>query len=99
MFSHLSNHVWEASTHSSNTTKCVSTEYRTVLLTYPRQGCQDVEDKLGELVRWLSKLKDSVTTTNADGNREEAERHDQLARFVSNAYRLTGTTQLSTLDC
>ena len=53
---------------------------RTISLTYPSQGCKDVEDKLGELVLWLTKLNESVTTTNADDNPEEAERREQLIR-------------------
>jgi hypothetical protein len=45
------------------------------------QGCKGVEEKLGDLVTWLTKLKDSITTTTTDDDCEEAERHEQLARF------------------
>ena len=68
---------------SSNTTKCVYIESSTIPLIYPSQGCKEVEEGLGDLVLWLTKLKNSVTIASADGNREEAERREQLTRFVS----------------
>ena len=83
---------------SSNTMKYVSVESRAISLISPFQGCKDVEEKLLELVMWLSKLKDSVVTTSADVNGEEAKRRDQLARFLSYPCCLAGTTQFSTLD-
>lgn len=47
------------------------------------QESKDVEEKLGDLIPWLNKLKGSVTTARPDDSREEAERHEQLTRFVS----------------
>lgn len=82
---------------SSSTMKCVFIESRTTSLTYPFQGCKDVEDKLGELVLWLTKLKDSVANS-ADSNPQETERRNQLTRFVSYPYRsIADSSQLSVL--
>ena len=47
----------------------------------PSQGYKDVEDKLEDLVIWLTKLKNSVTSGIDSG--EEAKRREQLARFLS----------------
>ena len=80
---------------SSNAMKCVSIESCTASLTDPFQGCKDVEDKLGELVLWLIKLKDNVTTTGANGNPQEAKGRDQLTRFVSHPYRFIDSSQWS----
>jgi hypothetical protein len=44
-------------------------------------GYKGVEENLGDLVTWLTKLKDSIATTTTDDDREEAERREQLARF------------------
>lgn len=41
---------------------------------YPSQGCKNVEEKLGDLVLWLTESKDSVATTNGDNNCEEVEK-------------------------
>ena len=92
MLTRLSNRVWEASTRSSNTMKWVSIGSLTNPLTYPPQGCKDVEDKLGDLVVWLTKLKDSVTTISADGNHDEAERRKELARFLSHPRHLVDSS-------
>ena len=54
----------------------------------PSQQSKDVEEKLEELIPWLTKLKDGVTTPGADDNHEEAERRERLARFVSYPYRI-----------
>ena len=62
------------------------------------QGCKDVEDNLRDLVLWLTKLKDSLTTTSSDNNREEAERRNQLTRFPSYPYRITDSTQPPVVD-
>ena len=97
MLSRLSNHVWEVSTPWSNTTKCASIESLTISLTHPSQGCTDVENKLGDLVIWLTKLKDSVFTTSAGDNREEAGRREQLTRFLSYPHRLADSAQSSFL--
>ena len=83
---------------SSNTTKLVSVRSRTIPLTYPSQGCKDVEDKLGDLVVWVTKLNNSVTTISADGNREEVERRKQLARFQFHPHRLVDWSQSFALD-
>ena len=47
------------------------------------QESKEVEGKLENLIPWLTKLKDSVTRSDADGTHEEAERREQLTRFVS----------------
>ena len=91
---HLSNHVWEVSMPSSNTMTCVlSIESNPISLTYPSQGCKDVEDKLGDLVLWLIKLKDSVTATSADDNPQEAQRREHLTRFPSPFHPLSDPSQ------
>jgi len=51
-------------------------------LTDAPQESKDVEDKLGSLTPWLTKLRDSVTKGGADCTHEEAERRDRLTRFV-----------------
>ena len=68
--------------------KCVSVESLANPLTYPSQGCKDIEDKLGDLIIWLTKLMDNVTTTSADGNHDEAERRKELARFLLHSRHL-----------
>lgn len=69
---------------SSNTTTCVSVgpRHATTLLTDLLQQCKDVEDKLKDLIPWLTKLKDSVMATSADGNHEETKRLEQLTQCV-----------------
>jgi len=52
-------------------------------LTDLSQESKDVEDKLGELIPWLIKLENSVMAASADGNREEAERRENLTQYVS----------------
>jgi len=54
----------------------------------PSQKSKDVEDKLGDLIPWLIRLKDSVATANASDNHEEAGRYEQLIQFVSRVYCL-----------
>ena len=36
-----------------------------------------------DLIPWLTKLKDNMTTPSTDNNPEEAERREQLTRFAS----------------
>lgn len=60
----------------------------TAPLMYPSQQSKDVEEKLGDLIPWLIRLKDSVATVNASDNHEEARRYEQLIRFVSRPYCL-----------
>ena len=79
----LSNRVWEASTRSSSTTRYDTSDLSWTGLIDFSQQCKDVEDKLGDLIPWLIKLKDSVTTASADGNHEEATRREQLTRYAS----------------
>ena len=55
--------------------------------------CKDVEDELGDLVPWLTRLKDSVTLIGVDGNHEEAERREQLKRYVQRFRRLVDPNQ------
>ncbi|KAF9784629.1 hypothetical protein BJ322DRAFT_855846 [Thelephora terrestris] len=43
---------------------------------------KDVQDKLGDLIPWLIKLKGSVTTGSAGGSREEAERREEFIRAL-----------------
>jgi hypothetical protein len=47
------------------------------------QESRGVEDKFRDLIPWLVKLKDSVTTASVDGNHEEAKRREQLTRSAS----------------
>lgn len=55
-----------------------------ISLTYPApQESKDVEDKLEDLIPWLTKLRGSVNTVHPNDNREDVERREQLARFVS----------------
>ena len=67
----------------SNTTTCVLIESCLDPADGLPQQCKDIEDKIGDLIPWLIKLKDSVTTVNADGNHEEVMRQDQLIRCAS----------------
>ena len=83
---------------SSNTTKCVSIQLFTISLIYPSQGCKDVEEGLGDLILWLAKLKGTVMTTSADNNPEEAERREQLTRFLSYLHPLDVSSQSPALD-
>jgi len=62
-------------------------------LTDSLQQSKDVEDKLGDLIPWLAKLKDSAMLTSVDGNREEAERREQLKRYVQHLRRLVDPNQ------
>jgi hypothetical protein len=57
------------------------------------QQSKDVEEKLGDLIPWLTKLKDSATLTSADGNHEETERREQLRRCVQHFRRLFNPCQ------
>ena len=67
---------------SSSTTTCVSIRSGApALLTDLFQQSKDVEDKLRDLIPWLTKLKDSVTTAGVDG--DEAIRREELTRCVS----------------
>lgn len=50
------------------------------LLTDLSQESKDVENELGDLIPWLAKLKDSITTAGDNGNHEEENRRDQLIR-------------------
>ena len=81
MFSRLSVRVWKASTRSSNNTKFspVKSPYDPTDMSI--QGSEDVQDRFGDLVSWLSKLEASVAAANARGTREESERRRELARF------------------
>ena len=60
-----------------------------ISLTRSSQEFKDVEDKLGDLIPWLTKLKGSMATARSDDNREDAERREQLTRFVSHTYHPT----------
>ena len=57
-----------------------------ILLTSPSQESKDVQDKLGDLEQWLTKLKGSLTTASAGVSCEEAERRKELMRFVSHLH-------------
>ena len=52
------------------------------------QDSKDVEEKLGDLIPWLVKLKENVPVVSADADPEDAERDEQLTRFVSYSYHL-----------
>ena len=58
-----------------------------ISLTSIFQECKDVEEKLRDLIPWLTKLKGSMMTTRADENHEDVERREQLTRSVT--YHLT----------
>ena len=60
-----------------------------ISLTRPLQESKDVEEKLGALIPWLTKLKESLTATRADDDSEDAEGLRQLTRFASHIYRPT----------
>ena len=49
---------------------------------------QDVKDKLEDLVPWVAKLEDSLMNPDVEDGREEAERREQLKKFVSDAWHL-----------
>ena len=53
------------------------------------QECKDVEDKLGDLIPWLTKLKENITTPHADEDGDDAQRRGHLTRFVSHTHHLT----------
>ena len=57
-----------------------------ISLTGRPKEAKDVQDKLGDLIPWLTKLKDIVMTASADGSPEEAERREELTRFVPYPY-------------
>ena len=75
--------------HTHHTLRSVFHSIRTTIwLIHPFQESKDVEEKLGDLIPWLRKLKDDVMTLSADDSREEAERFGRLIRFLSCSYRL-----------
>lgn len=67
---------------SSNTTRFASAELRHSLVDTFTQESKDVEDKVGDLIPWLTKLRGSVAAASADGNVEEAQRREKLIRLV-----------------
>ena len=71
--------------HLSNTMMCIASKFSWAPLTGFSQQSKDVEDKLGDLILWLIKLKDGVTTASADGNHEETKRHEQLIQCVASS--------------
>jgi len=52
-------------------------------LTASYQQSKDVEDKLVDLIPWLTKLKDNATSATADGNHEEAKRREILTQCMA----------------
>ena len=78
-----SNRVWDVLAHSSNTMKSVPSGHAAISLTRSCQEFKDVEEKLGDLIPWLMKLKESVATARPGDNSEDAERTEQLTRFAS----------------
>lgn len=64
-------------------------------LTESPQQSKDIEDKLAELILWLTKLKDSATLASADGDHGEAERREQLKRYAQMLRRLVDPGQQS----
>ena len=65
------------------------------LLTGLFQQCKDIEDKVGDLVPWLVKLKDSVMTTSADGDNEEGNWRGRLIWCVPHCRYLVNPLQPS----
>jgi len=53
------------------------------LLTPLPQQIKDIEDKLEDLIPWLTKLKDTVTKASFDDDHEEEARRERLTRFAS----------------
>ena len=89
----LSSRVWEASVHLPNITKSVSIKSRHDLLADNlSQEFKDVEDKLGDLIPWLNKLRESMTAVRTDDNREDTERREQLTRFISHIHRFNDSS-------
>ena len=84
MVSPPSNHVWDASTHSSNTTMCAILNFPWARLTDFSQQSKDVSDKLDELIPWLTKLREGLAKVDANEGQQEVERRTQLARLTSN---------------
>jgi len=52
-------------------------------LTASYQQSKEVEDKLADLIPWLTKLKENATSATADGNHEEAKRREILTQCVA----------------
>jgi len=77
-----SNRVWEASTHSSNTTMCAISHFSWARLTDSPQQSKDVSDKLDELIPWLKKLLEGLAKVDANEGQQEVERRTQLARLA-----------------
>ena len=48
------------------------------------QQFEDVENKLEELIPWLTKLLEGLAKVDPNEDQQEAERCTQLARFVLN---------------
>ena len=71
--------------HLSNTMMCVASKFSWAPLTDFSQQSKDVEDKLGDLIPWLIKLKDSVTMASADSNHEETKRREQSIQCVASS--------------
>ena len=68
-------------------------------LTDSPQQSKDVEEKLADLILWLTKLKDSATLASTDSDRGEAERREQLKRYVQLLRRLVDPGKLSVEPC
>jgi hypothetical protein len=61
----------------------IPSDRSTISLTHLPQDSKDVEEKLGDLIPWVLKLKESVPAASADGDPEGAKRDEQLILFVS----------------
>ena len=53
-----------------------------VPLTIADQECNDVKDKLGDLVPWVQKLEATLVKANLCGD-DEVDRRSRLEKFVS----------------
>jgi len=70
--------------HSSNTTMCAISIFSWARLTDFSQQSKDVNDKLNELIPWLTKLREGLAKVDANDDQQEVERRIQLARLASN---------------
>ena len=55
----------------------------TISLMDSSQEYQDVQEKLRDLIPWLTNLKDNLMTPCTNDNREEVERRERLIRYLS----------------
>lgn len=57
-----------------------------ISLTYPSQQSKDVEDKLRDLIPWLTKLENTTATAGLGTSPEETAGREQFTQFASLLY-------------